>query len=63
MIETEERRIKQREQAAHEQEEADRKAGHVKPKMQEDEHQESSSKKEEHKKKSPKVNTRPPNPP
>ena len=55
MIETEERKIKEREQAAHEQEEADRKAGNVKPKNQE-EHEERSSIKEEHKKKSIKGN-------
>ena len=50
MIETEERRIKEREHAAHEQEEADRKVGHGKPKKKE-EHEERSSNKEEHKKK------------
>ncbi|MCJ1404612.1 hypothetical protein MMC11_007838 [Xylographa trunciseda] len=60
MIETEERKIKEREQAAHEQEEADRKSGKVKPKKKE-EHDEGSSNSEQHKKKSPKGDPRPPN--
>ena len=57
MIETEERKIKERKQAAHEQEEADRKAGKIKHK---EEYEEGSSK-EEHKKKekNPKGDSRP----
>ncbi|MCJ1394313.1 hypothetical protein MMC18_007191 [Xylographa bjoerkii] len=60
MIETEERKIKEREQVVHEQEAADRKAGKVKSRKKE-EHEEGSTNKEEHKKKSPKGDPRPPN--